>query len=105
MISGVSHLESGCYDGSEVRSGDDSSILRISVLFFKGSAFVEDGFTILLLYNFKNIQVCRFSVLFSNSCLICSFRFTYVYSITVIAVKLVDDVVLFLSWDRVFWAW
>ena len=63
MISGISHLESGCYDGSEVRSGGDSCILRISVLFFKGSAFVEDGFTILLLYNSKNIQVCRFSVL------------------------------------------
>ena len=30
--------------------------------FFKGSAFVEDGSTILLLYKSKNIHVCRFSV-------------------------------------------
>ena len=36
LISGISHLESGCYDGSEVRSGGDSCILRISVLFFQG---------------------------------------------------------------------
>ena len=30
--------------------------------------------------------------MFSNSCLICSFLFTYVYSITVLAIKFVDDV-------------
>ena len=36
LISGISHLESGCYDGSEVRSGGNSCILRISALFFQG---------------------------------------------------------------------
>ena len=42
-------------------------MIRVSCVFqscfLKGSAFVEDGFIILLLYNSKNIQVCRFSVL------------------------------------------
>ena len=42
-------------------------MIRVSCIFqscfLMGSALVEDGFTILLSYNSKNIQVCRFSVL------------------------------------------
>ena len=42
-------------------------MIRVSCVFqscfFKGSASLEDGFTILLLYNSKNIQVCRFRLL------------------------------------------
>ena len=42
-------------------------MIRVSCIFqsrfFKDSAFVEDGFTILLLYNSNSILVCRFSVL------------------------------------------
>ena len=45
----------------------EAEVIRVSCLFqscfFKGSAFVEDGFTLLLLYNSQDIQVCRFSAL------------------------------------------
>ena len=43
-------------------------MIRVSCIFqscfFKGSAFVEDGFTTLLLYNSKNIITLHISVLF-----------------------------------------